>query len=363
MLKRLTLAFAVFAIVSAGTWEMFQASLRETPRATAVSTSVPGIGALGRIEPRSEVIRVNAPSVMEPAQIDQLLVKVGDTVEQGQLLAILDSQRRNEAAVAVARASHEMARRALDQVLAGARAGEIASQEAEVRRTEVLLQLAEKQLQRAVALLPTKSISTEDYDERQSQVEARRNELEQARATLTALREIRDVDVRHAEADVVRTEAAIESALADLETSVIKSPIAGRILRVHARSGERVGVDGLLDLGDVSRMDVVAEVHEADIPRVRLGQDAEVSLQTWNEQLQGEVVEIGMLVGRKDVLSNDPVEDTDARVIEVRVRLDEAGSRRVEGLSYAKAEVTIHVDSGESQPAESSADDHGERQP
>jgi HlyD family secretion protein len=50
-----------------------------------------------------------------------------------------------------------------------------------------------------------------------------------------------------------------------------------------------------------------------------------------------------MLVGRKDVLSNDPVDDTDARVIEVRVRLDEDGSRQVEGLSYAKAEVTIHT--------------------
>lgn len=342
MVRRLLILFAILGGLGLGTWRLLVVSANSLPAEKPTGIQVTGIGALGRIEPQSEVIRVNAPSVMEPAQIGELLVKVGDQVTKGQLLAVLDSQRRNEAAVAQARAAHDMARRSLDRVLAGAKAGDITSQEAAVRRLEVLRLLAEKQLQRATALLPTKSISTEDFDERQSMLEARQNELEQARSTLAALREIRDVDVRHAEADVVRTEAAIEGALADLETSVIRSPIAGRILRIHARAGERVGADGLLDLGDTTRMDVVAEVHEADVPRVHLGQSATVRLQTWNDSLRGEVVEVGLLVGRRDVLSNDPVEDTDARVIEVRVRLDEAGSRQVEGLSYARAEVLIH---------------------
>jgi HlyD family secretion protein len=345
MLRKLFISLTLL-VTGFGIWQAFEAIARQKPESPDTLTpAISDVGALGRIEPQSEVIRVNAPSVMEPAQIQELLVRVGDRVTQGQLLAILDSQSRNQAKVTEAEAAYELAKRSLERVQAGAKSGDITSQEANVRRIEVLLQLAEKQHQRAIALLPTKSISSDDFDERLSMVEARRNELAQARATLAALKEIRDVDVRHAEAEVARTAATIEHALADLETSSIRSPIAGRILRIHSRAGERLGDDGLLDLGDTSRMDVVAEVHEADVPRIRIGQKATVRVQTWSDELHGEVVEIGMLVGRKDVLSNDPVDDTDARVIEVRVRLDEDGSRQVEGLSYAKAEVTINTGS------------------
>jgi HlyD family secretion protein len=96
-----------------------------------------------------------------------------------------------------------------------------------------------------------------------------------------------------------------------------------------------------MDLGDTRQMDVVAEVHESDILKVDVGQPATVSLRNLNEKLQGRVIEVGRVIGRKDVLSSDPVDDTDARVVEVRIRLDEEDGRRVSGLTWAKVEVTI----------------------
>lgn len=48
------------------------------------------VGALGRIEPQSEVLQVNAPSVMEPPVVEKLMVGVGDKVKAGVAVSIVD---------------------------------------------------------------------------------------------------------------------------------------------------------------------------------------------------------------------------------------------------------------------------------
>jgi HlyD family secretion protein len=90
-------------------------------------------------------------------------------------------------------------------------------------------------------------------------------------------------------------------------------------------------------------MEAVAEVHEADLPLVRVGQKATARLRTRVEmKLTGTVVHVGGLVGRRVVLDNDPVKDADARVVEVRIRLDSAPRGvGVAGLSYAQVDVVI----------------------
>ena len=83
----------------------------------------------------------------------------------------------------------------------------------------------------------------------------------------------------------------------------------------------------------------MAQVYEADIPRVRIGDFARVRVASCNTELDGTVEEIGRLVGRKDVLDNDPVSDTDARVVEVRIRL--RSDSAVESMSNARVKVAI----------------------
>jgi HlyD family secretion protein len=300
-----------------------------------------GIGALGRLEPKSEVLKVNAPSTMEPAVVEKLLVEVGDQVSAGQILAVLDSNKRELADVETARASLALAEKILDRVLAGAKPGDIAAQEAMVERTRERMALSEKQLERTEQLAKKNAVTQDDIDVRRADVEMERRELRHHEAALAALKEVRDVDVEVAQAEVAKSRAALQRAEADLEVSLIRSPLAATILRIHVRMGERVGNDGLLDLGDTSIMDVVAEVHETDILRVHLNQPAEVMVRNLNRKLSGRVIEIGKIIGRKDVLSNDPVDDTDARVIEVRIRLTEEDSKIVSGLSWAKVEVRI----------------------
>lgn len=121
--------------------------------------------------------------------------------------------------------------------------------------------------------------------------------------------------------DVAR--ANLQGAEADLELSTVRAPIAGQVLDIHAREGERVGLEGIAELGETSSMYAVAEVYEADIGRVRVGQRARVSSPALPRELTGRVERIGLKVGKKDVLSTDPVADADARVVEVEVRLDD----------------------------------------
>jgi biotin carboxyl carrier protein len=112
-----------------------------------------------------------------------------------------------------------------------------------------------------------------------------------------------------------------QRAQAELDLSEVRSPLGGRVLQIHARPGERVGPEGIVELADTSVMYAVAEVYETDVGRVRIGQRARIRSPALNSELTGEVERIGLKVGKKDVLSTDPVADADARVVEVRVRL------------------------------------------
>ena len=112
-----------------------------------------------------------------------------------------------------------------------------------------------------------------------------------------------------------------QRAQAELDLSEVRAPLGGRVLQIHARPGERVGPEGLVELANTSVMYAVAEVYETDIGRVRISQRARIRSPALTGELTGEVERIGLKVGKKDVLSTDPVADADARVVEVRVRL------------------------------------------
>ena len=121
--------------------------------------------------------------------------------------------------------------------------------------------------------------------------------------------------------DVAR--ANLARAEAELELSRVRSPVDGQVLKVHAREGERVGPEGIVEVGETASMYAIAEVYETDIGRVRVGQRATVSSPAFDRPLEGSVERIGLRIGRLDVLGTDPVAEADARVVEVEVRLDD----------------------------------------
>ena len=140
--------------------------------------------------------------------------------------------------------------------------------------------------------------------------------------------------------------AALERAQADLDLLTVRAPIDGQILEIHARGGERVGPDGVAEMGATQTMYAVAEVYETDIRRVRLGQRAQVRSPALPRPLSGRVERIGLKIDKKDVLSTDPVADADARVVEVHVRLDDSAAAAALTNLRVAVEIEAHTEQG-----------------
>ncbi len=300
-----------------------------------------GVSALGRLAPHGEVIKIAPVSGSEGGRVDRLLVGVGDWVKPGHVLAVLDPYRRREASVQKAQAEVGVARAKLAQVLAGPKREEVEAKEALIKKWEAEVRGSRARPGTSGDPAQTRGGLAQDFDDETVKYETTRESLDQAKADLAALKAIRPADVKVAEAELVQAQAGLELARADLEAAEVRSPIKGQVLRIHVWPGERVGDQGIVEIGDTQVMHAVAEVYEQDVGKVALGQKAKVRIPTLGADLTGKVVRKDLVVSRKVVFSNDPVADIDARVVEVRIELSPDDSRRVAAISNARAEVTI----------------------
>lgn len=145
------------------------------------------------------------------------------------------------------------------------------------------------------------------------------------------------LDAAQMDLDIARADLA--AAEARLELAVVRSPIRAQILEIYAYPGERVGPEGIMDLGRTDRMYAVAEVYETDITQVKVGQQARVRTAAMDRQLTGRVERIALKVGRLDAVGTDPIAKTDARVVEVFILLDE--SEPVARFTNMQVEIEI----------------------
>jgi len=319
---------------------------------TAQPESHKVVHALGRLEPGSRILELASESGNEGATVSQIFVEEGDSVSEGTVLAVFDNLERRKARLSEAKARLDAASAKLEQVRSGARAGDIAAQRAVLALAQQQSQVALKELARARELHERKAISAEELDSRQWALDRLKIEQQRAQGTLESLQEVRPTDVQAAAMEVEACRAAVDVAQAELEASSLKAPRDGRILRIHTRPGEKITSDGIMELGDVEHMHAVAEVFEADIDLIRNGQFAEIVMDGSGTRLTGVVVDVGQMVARKIVLTNDPVSDTDARVVEVRIALDAQWSRQVARLSNARIEAFIQLDTPQKLPAD-----------
>ncbi len=309
----------------------------ETPTPTRPAAEG-AIGALGRIEAGEGVMRIATRSLGGQASIvSRLNVKTGDTVTSGQVLAVLDSQPQLDAAADQAVARIEVSRRRLAQAKAGAKPSDVAAQQMEVERLETELENAQKEYQRYSTL--GNNVTAVELDRMKTRVGTTTRLLSGARQRLTSLSEIRSVDVDVAQAELDEAIRNAARARAENEASVIRSPMDGRVLTVHAWPGEAVGTDGLVELAPIEPMYAIAEVAESDIARVKTGQRATISGAGLKSPLQGTVARVGTKVLQNQVMPVSPANFSDARVVEVWIKVDDA--KAVQDLIHLRVDVLI----------------------
>ncbi|GAB4188692.1 MAG: ABC exporter membrane fusion protein [Coleofasciculaceae cyanobacterium] len=378
-LNRWTIALLVTGIAIAGGSLYYSISEFGQKPAEPVppAPTIEPITALGRLEPASEVVRVAAPATLNNDRVAQLLVKRGDRIQVGQEIAILGSRERLQTALLEAQERVSTARARLAQVKAGAKSGEIAAQEAEITRLEEELQgeiasqtaiiarrqsevnVAQADYNRYLMLYREGAIAASNLDQRRltletaqaqlNEAKSNRNrtsdtlraQINRARATLNQIAEVRPEDVRVAQTEVNQAVAAVKRAEAELKEATIRAPIAGQVLEVYTQSGEAIADEGLLDLGKTDLMEVVAEIYQSDINKIRTGQAAIITGEGISGELRGTVRQVGLQVSQQKVFSNQPGQNLDRRVVEVRIRLNSKDSQQVASLTNLQVQVAI----------------------
>ncbi|MBP5974352.1 ABC exporter membrane fusion protein [Brasilonema sp. CT11] len=400
-------------IVSYGISQYGTVSQKPAPVETV--PPVKKVTALGRLEPEAEVIKLSAPLALDGDRITQLLVKEGEQVKAGQVIAILDSRDKLQDSLKQAQEQVNVAQAKLTQVKAGAKSGEIVAQKATIERLQAQLQgdrlfqqetiarlqaqwegdrtaqeatirkiqaelsNAQAEYQRYQQLYKEGAISSSLFDSKRLSLETAQQQLNEAKAilnrinatgskqvreakvalqrinatgvkqireadaTLNKIVEVRPVDVQAAQAEVDNAVAAVKRAQTELKQAYIKAPTAGQILKIHTRVGEKMSDSGILDLAQTNQMVAVAEVYQSDIGKVKTGQKAIVTGQAFNTELRGVVSLVGLQVNQQKVFSNQPGENLDKRVIEVKVRLTPEDSKRVAGLTNLQVQTQIEL--------------------
>lgn len=303
------------------------------------------VGALGRLMPEGDTITLALPFGAGDARVARWLVREGQRVSAGQVIAELDNlpQRLTLHANAVAQLAVKQA--ALDQSRSEARLGWSEAQAASQRAGAARL-VADQNLARISSLVQAGATTLAQLEQARAAVDQAM--ADQARATASIQRyAYRDTDtqpdVRLALGSLRAAQAALAQAEQDLAGARVTASLDGTVLAVRVRVGEKPGDRGVATLGNVDRMAAELEVYQTDIRRVSLGQKVVLNSAALEAPLTGAVVQIGMEVQRQAVLSSDPVSNTDARVVKVKVELDASSSERARTLTGLQvfAKITI----------------------
>lgn len=348
------------------------------------------IEAQGRLEPVSGVLAVGA---MPGEEIVELSARAGQSVSRGDILAVLGSRAMRQAERVLAERQLEKARRQIEaeqtlaqlreelaavaQLQAQAKAREIPPEES-IRVAEAREALAAARLEKLEQLSQDPrtrdAIAEAELEQQRLLLRQIQVDLEQHRAQLEGARRAQELAQRAADLDMALAKAtreqllpvspvpaleqSVELARLAEEASLVRAPCDGTVLEVYARQGERVANTPILQLGDLRQMVCIAEVHEANLKDldVQMPDDggtsalapakpyrATIRSAALTQPLNGQITEIGQLIGAPALRDPNPLAPADRRTVKVRIALDEASSAIARRFVHLQVNVTIHL--------------------
>jgi len=238
-------------------WFGKEATIKVATEKVAVNPIIEAVTANGKIQPETEV--KISPDVS--GEIVELPVKEGDFVQKGTLLFKIKPE--------IYISSRDRAAATLN------------STKARLAQVEAQLIQAELAYNRSKKLFEENTISKADFEQAESQYK------------------IAVAEKQSAEYSVKSSEASLKEANENLIKTTIYSPMTGTISSLLVELGERViganmmtGTE-VLRVADLNRMEVMVDVNENDIIRVKLGDTAIVEVDAYlDRDFKGIVTEI-----------------------------------------------------------------------
>lgn len=283
---------------------------------------------LGKLLPDGDVTSIATPFGSSDARIKSLEVGEGERVEAGQLLATLDNENNLRAAIRNAEASLAARQATLTQTRQSVRAS-LAETRASLERARAALDSAISEFDRTQTLFDRGYSTNATLDQKRSARDQAANEVRRLEATLARF-EAEDpeaqADIAVARSNVATAMAELERAREDLSRALVTAPVTGTVLAIHVRPGERPGARGIMDIGDIDRMQAEVEIYQTDIARVAEGAPVTLTAEALPAPLTGKVARIGLEIEPQELIDPSPAASTNARVVKVTVDLDPASS-------------------------------------
>lgn len=372
-----------------------------------VETGPRSIFALGSLQPASGLISITGTPGDRLKAIDPEVIENQPAPADG-LLGVLASYDARLAQLEALRTRRKLAeeKQKVDLLLAQAqlRAAEAKVKEAEARKAEAKLQagqvgnlqesvdIARDELESLVELQQSDPELVTDHQIRkqrnrmakaESEVRLAAERIEPLSAAAQAALEaaLANVEAAHVSVNSLRKNGALDAldkeiavAEASLEQSLLWAPGAdpsritldqaptdstvdsgdesdGRytVLKVFTKPGELVSQMPVMQLADVSQIECVAEVYEADAHSIHLGQGATITSPAFSEVLKdglrGEVTYVASLVGSPSLDARNPLAPKDRSVVEVRIALtDDNPDKLAEAAQRIGLQVTVRFD-------------------
>ncbi|MDA8164648.1 MAG: efflux RND transporter periplasmic adaptor subunit [Desulfobacteraceae bacterium] len=219
------------------------------------------------------------------------LVDEGDPVAKGQLVARLDAADL-EHEVALRQAEVAAARAQLADLEAGYRTEEVAQARAALEKAQAEASNATENFARDQHLFEGKVIPKRVYDAAATSLAVTRQAVNEAKEKLTLLRKgYRPEQIAKSRAQADQAEAALALARTRLGYATLASPVAGFVLTKNVEPGEYVNPGTpVVTVGELDEVWLRGFISETDLGRVRLGQKAYLTIDTYpGKRYQGRV--------------------------------------------------------------------------
>lgn len=286
---------------------------------------------------------VAAVAAQTAGQIASILVREGDRVKKGQLIAQIESSER-KAAVAVAQANVEQAKEALKEARANlhAAAPAVRGAGADIKRAQATLDEAQTDFERTQRLVQSEAMAPAALDSARARLLEARAAVESLTAAKSQTRGKLSASyaaVDNAQAAVHSAQAALSLAEAQLEQTRILSPFDGVVVSRNLEEGEWAAPGTpVVTVEDTSHPWVRLDVEETNFRSLALGQRADIHVIALpGRTFRGRVEQIGAegdFAINRDVKRGRP----DIRTFLVRVAFDELAPELRPGMT---AEVRL----------------------
>ncbi|MFQ4146678.1 efflux RND transporter periplasmic adaptor subunit [Chlorogloeopsis sp. ULAP02] len=340
-----------------------------------ISPKQPGIVASLRVEQGDRVQQGQVIAVMDSAEIQAQILQYRANLEQAQAQLAEAQAGSRPQEIAQARARLAQAQAQLAEARAGSRQEEIAKAEAQVNQYQAQLQQATSRLELATQRVQRRqypasqgAVSRDYLDEALTEERNAKDNLQQVQASLQAAKQelarlrngLRPEEIAQREAAVAEAEAALrllengtrsevvaqrraavaaaqaqlKATQVRLEDTLIRAPFTGIVTQKYANDGAYVAPTTSASssasatsssiVALAKGLEVLAQVPEADIGRIKVGQPVEITTDAYPDRV---------FKGRVRLIAPEAVKEEGVTLFQVRIAIDTGEQELRSGLN------------------------------